>query len=188
MLVSLKANIREIKKQNKFVRTQRKKYKDDDFWIQSKDIKSMDDFCLSYDKYINTFSNEEKIKYFKVPDTIFDFTGVYITDLNPEGYLSRLVTPHLINNKERLLYFHGFGVCDNASQAIKEYERLLENGVSRNKKHIIVMVPIFKKDNNNWRWGKWGKYIGIQNKTTTYLGDEEDIEMIYFYKIEEVED
>lgn len=190
MLINLIGNEKEIKRQNKYLRNQRRKYgKKDEFWANIKEISSIDDFCLPYDKFISSFTDEEKDKYFKVKDFCSAIKGVYIVELNSEGYLERLVTPKMKEEKERHLYFHGYGVCDNASQVLLEYNKLLCEGlISKNNNHIITLTPIFKNEHTGWRWHKWGKYIGVQERKHEYLIDEEDIEMVFVYNIQEMED
>lgn len=79
-----------------------------------------------------------------------------------------------------------FGVCDNYKQILKEYPELKKDKLN---KFIVVMTPVYKKDQSSeggWRWHKWGHYIGKYKPQYEYLYDE-NIDMVWVFHIFEVE-
>lgn len=189
MLIKLVADEIEIKAQNDFYKKWKEEEPEDEFVQNIEYINSLDDIFKPYDKWIKTVTKEESEKYLKITDSLDDFTGVYIADLNCEGFLERLATHKLVDIMEtnRPLYFRNYGICDNASQAIEYYKYLIDEGFAREEdNYVIVMTPIFKENQpeyGGWRWHKWGPYVGIQNHEYEYLYDEDEVEMIYVFHI-----
>ena len=193
MLIKLVADDLEIESQNNFYKEWKEEEPDDEYVQNIKYISSLDDVFVPYEKWINSASEDESHKYFKIKDSLSSFKGVYIADLNCEGFLKRLATNKLVDmyDSNASMYFQSYGVCDNASQAIEYYELLEKEGIANKEdKYVILMTPFFKEkepEYGGWRWHKWGPYIGIQNKQCEYLHDEEDIEMIYAFQIQQMD-
>ena len=47
--------------------------------------------------------------------------------------------------------------------------------------HVIILCPMY-----DFRWHKWGQYIGKFNPSHEYFSDEEGIEMVYSFQIHRV--
>lgn len=151
-------------------------YPEETFW--QKPTPTLDEIFIPYQTWLDSKTDEEKQKYKLIPDSNYDFTGIYIVeDYNDHHYIDS-ITDHTIKDK----YNWNFGVCDNATQIIDNFT-LSENA-------IVLMCPVFKADQSEmggWRWKKWGKYYGIHQRKHEYLYDEEDIEMIYCFHIYEID-
>lgn len=79
---------------------------------------------------------------------------------------------------------NAFGVCDYPDQLIEKFPV-----IETSEKKFIVTFGKLEKENevpNNWRWHKWGPYIGEQDPQCEYLYDEPVIETVYLYHIYEV--
>ena len=193
MLIELIENPEGIKETNEFYKKFRAENPDDEYIQNIKDMESLDDEFLPYQKWIESATKEEKEKYFKIKDIYSGFKGIYIADLNSEHSLERLTFSKIVDimHTNRDLYWRNYGVCDNASQAIDYYNNLISERIINDKDNFIIMlVPIFKEgqpSSGGWRWHKWGPYIGVQNPRHEYLYNEEDIEMIYCFSIIQVE-
>lgn len=68
-----------------------------------------------------------------------------------------------------------YGVCDNASQVLEK--RTLADD------EILVLTPVVKGISLNWRWHKWGTYIGVQKSDAEYIDHETNIDFVYVYHI-----
>ena len=113
-----------------------------------------------------------------------DFTGIYLCELNSHYGINIFTTNQL--DDSFCLRSYTYGVCDNATQVIEHYKETIKLGkIDDSKKHVILMTPIFRQYENEfgWRWKKWGRYIGIQERKHEYLYDEEDIDLVYFFEI-----
>jgi len=188
MLVKLLPDEKEILEQNRFLLQMREEEPDDDYWQRTKLISTLDDVFLPYDKWFNSFSNKDKKKYFKVPETFDDSMGIYIVDGDPEGYLKRLATLKAVDSLylNSKFYHRRYGVCDNYSQAIEKYKELVNDGVIDKDENIVIMlVPLFRERQSQfgWRWKKWGRYVGIQERKHEYLYDEKNIELVFSFEI-----
>ena len=53
-------------------------------------------------------------------------------------------------------------------------------------KYVISVTKIPKKYASNWRWSKWGRYIGTQKRQAEYLQDEPNIQTVYTFKLHEI--
>jgi len=109
---------------------------------------------------------------------ISDYTNEKIIDNNP-FYISEKF--HICE----------YGVCDNASQAIKRFLKAeKELGIDLGK-CILCLHPIVKKNqphDGGWRWHKWGPYIGVKNPQYEYIWDEDDsIKFVWCYHLYGVE-
>lgn len=130
-------------------------------------------FC-PYSKWLENICEEERVIYKIIPDNQHDFTGVYVC----EDFNDHYMIPRLTDFEEADEFEYRYGISDNASQ-------ILEN-LKVTDDHIVLMTPIFSdKDEpcSGWRWKKWGKYYGIQNRCCEYLNDEPEVEMIYVFSI-----
>lgn len=190
MLAKLIETEGAIKSENEFIDSLKKEEPSDEYVQSFSYLNSIDDIFMPYSLYLSNMTDEDKT-LLKVKDTAADFTGCYISDLNCEGYLERLATMKLVDPmKNRKFYHRNYGVCDNASQAIKYYERLVsEDIVSPSDNFVILLTPIFKKNYSSysgWRWKKWGPYVGIQNPTHEYIADEPDIDVVFVFMIYQV--
>ena len=77
-------------------------------------------------------------------------------------------------------YWDCYGLCDNASQAIEFYNKRKAEGKFPGN-HVIILCPMY-----DFRWHKWGQYIGKFNPSHEYFSDEEGIEMVYSFQIHRV--
>lgn len=83
-----------------------------------------------------------------------------------------------------------YGVCDNYQQII-EREEDIYHYMNSDEKFCIVMTPIRKEEQpeeDGWRWGKWGNYIGDRVSEAEYLYDEPNVDLVYVYQIYKIED
>jgi hypothetical protein len=82
--------------------------------------------------------------------------------------------------------FSEYGVCDSPDQFLEKYKKLLDDP---NRKFVVSFTNIrkSKQTERNWRWHKWGPYIGEQEPTCEYLFDEPVIEEVFTYHIYELE-
>lgn len=79
-----------------------------------------------------------------------------------------------------------YGVCDSPDQLAF---MLPVEIIHSEKKYVISMVKLEKKDQpdwGGWRWHKWGEYIGNQSPQCEYLYNEPIIETVWTYHIYEV--
>ena len=78
-----------------------------------------------------------------------------------------------------------YGVCDNVEQIKAHYPELTES----NRMFVVCMTPIRHEDETeqDWRWHKWGQYIGDHEPQHEYLFDEVGIEQVFVFRIIEVE-
>ena len=110
---------------------------------------------------------------------------VYVTvGFNWTGLLEQL-THYRVIDPYRSIY----GVCDNAEQAIDYCREKLADSLDKNQEYLLVLVPLireFQEPDGGWRWHKWGRYIGVQEPEAEYLYDEEDIDLVYVFKLVKV--
>lgn len=75
--------------------------------------------------------------------------------------------------------FPEYGVCDDVDQIFQKFPKLETCQLK-----IFVLTEIVKKENcADWRWEKWGPYIGNKISKAEYLKDEPEIEKVIIYKI-----
>lgn len=112
-----------------------------------------------------------------IPDSSYDFTGFYTCeDFNDYCFIDHLTDYNCQDS------FYIYGIADNASQILEAYPDIPDD-------HIVLMVPIFsKKDEpfSGWRWHKWGRYLGVQERSCEYLNDEPNTDMIYCFSIRQL--
>ena len=83
---------------------------------------------------------------------------------------------------KELVIRDNYGVCDNYIQILKEYPEL-----ETSNKLFVVSLSLMNKDIcDDWRWCKWGKYIGEFNPVAEYLRDEPNINEVILYHIYEI--
>lgn len=112
-----------------------------------------------------------------IPDTPHDFTGIYVCEDYNDYYFINHLTDY--NCQE---HFYIYGIADNASQILEAYPDIPDD-------YIILMTPMFsKKDEpcSGWRWHKWGRYLGVQERSCEYLNDEPNTDMIYCFSIRQI--
>lgn len=196
MLVNITGNPQKIEAYNKFLVTFNEENKNDEDFEEVKPIKTFDDVFCPYADWLKILDADEECKDMKrINDNRTDFAGVYITnnanthieletftdyEEDKSLYQSNAITPLLMYN---------YGVCDNASQALDVYEKIVKESTSdeakkqMNGEFIIRLMPVFQKYNTDWRWHKWGGYIGVQKPECEYISDETDIDMVYAFHI-----
>lgn len=82
--------------------------------------------------------------------------------------------------------FNCYGVCDSPEQLMSKLPKEVTDSVTP---YVISMVQIRKEyeTEQNWRWHKWGEYIGDQSPQCEYLFDEPEIEEVWTYHIYQLE-
>lgn len=78
-------------------------------------------------------------------------------------------------------YRQSYGVCDNVEQVKQKYPEL----VTGDRKFVVLLSEIRHEDETeqNWRWHKWGEYIGTHEPQHEYLYDEVGIERVLVFSI-----
>ena len=138
-----------------------------------------------YDKFNMELKDKFKEMSFVEDAANEDTTGVYVCPLNEANMIKLYSNYEIVRGYEGV---HMYGICDNATQVLKYYQENIEF-FDNNRTYIITLTPIFKKNQpeiDGWRWGKWGEYIGVQNRKSEYLYDEDDIDMVYVFDIREI--
>lgn len=105
----------------------------------------------------------------------------YITTYG--NYLSRKQYLELVNLDSRPDIINAYGVCDNIEQ-LESYARACIDNTEYT--YVLSMMPVLKcvqPENDGWRWGKWGEYIGVQTPEADYIFDEPEIEKVYCFHI-----
>lgn len=112
--------------------------------------------------------------------------GLYKTDTwNPEFQVEEELKSAGLYDEP--VYYSYYGVCDSPIQLLEKFGKLINES---NKKYVIFFVLIKKEDlseYDDWRWNKWGPYVGNQSPQSEYLFDEPIITEIYTYHIYEVQ-
>jgi hypothetical protein len=125
-----------------------------------------------------------------VPDTMTDFTGVYLF----AGYDEKQAIDGLTKNRciEDLV---DYGCVDNASQAIEcfnEHFKYLHEEYGEKGNYVILMRPMrrshvhtFEEAMGTFRWHKNGGYSGKANVCSEYFLDEPDerLTLVYTYTV-----
>lgn len=135
--------------------------------------KTLDDMFCPYNKWIESITDEEKVKYRIIDDEELLFNGIYIVrSWNDHMHIDELTNYEEVDN------LYDYGVVDNASQILQNIE-IPENAV-------VFMSPVFKEDEpkeHGWRWHKHGSYYGIQKHECEYIADEQETEMVYTFSV-----
>lgn len=156
-------------------------------------INSIEDVFKPYKHWMLNLKNHIKndsLELKLIEDDNIDFEGVFICGNNPHHDIELLTDMKVVKNKDGLSNEY-YGVCDNATQAIKYYKKLLNEGLLNcNKNYLITLSIVYKEMQpkyNGWRWSKHGEYIGVQNPLTEYIYDEPNIDLVYSFSILEIE-
>ena len=78
---------------------------------------------------------------------------------------------------------HDYGVCDSYEQILAKWPMIETD----KRKFLISMALITKEGTPDWRWHKWGDYIGTYEPQHEYIRDE-DIDQVWVYHIIEILD
>lgn len=112
---------------------------------------------------------------------LFERTGLEHPELGV--FISEGLNLHLaIDNRDHADLDEPYGVCDSLEQ-LKTTE-IWSWIVTDPKSRALVLTPIRKSDQTSegdWRWHKWGEYVGIQDLQCEYLYDESVIELVYVF-------
>lgn len=121
------------------------------------------------------------------PDAVF--TGIYIVRSADQAesmvnLLTKQYAPkqYAQENYESGDIWYSYGLCDNASQVVNYYKKMKEAGRFPGN-HIIALEPMGK---GNWRWHKWGTYIGEFEPKREYFSDEVGIKNVWRFEILQV--
>ena len=101
--------------------------------------------------------------------------GVFLTHLNGRDHFPGF------DDVEFADYRPDYGVCDNVEQIKSHYPELVES----DRRFVVVMTPIIhaEETEQDWRWHKWGPYIGNHEPQHEYLFDEVGIEKVFVFHI-----
>jgi hypothetical protein len=183
LIKELKENPEDIERWNNLSKQLQKEYPEENF--DRTMIKSLSDRFEVYENWLK----EVKEENIKTVEDIGDVSGVFVCFLNFEHDVDNFTQHHLKCNWDDINYY---GVCDNASQLIEYYNKLIANKeLDNNKTYGLFLVPHFKSSQPEkwgWRWEKWGEYIGVQKSVSDYLYDEPNIEMVYSFNIYEIDE
>lgn len=156
------------------------------------EISTIYDKLKPYDEWrlkLKEWSKDEDFDIKIIEDDEINFDGVFITGPNPHHTIKLLSDVTVVKDKYGFSYID-YGVCDNATQAIKYYKNLIKTGIlSEDKKYIIALDRVYREnepEHNGWRWHKHGEYIGVQEPTCEYIYNEENIDLVYSFKILEL--
>ena len=191
MLVKLALNSKKVEQYNQRIRELKAEYPDFSF----DEVEELEDVFCPYDQLLE---NAEWLKNYK-PVAVdhrpsAELNSIYACGLSSDEYTLKAITDYKrVLNVDSPIYWHGYGVADNASQILDYYERLLAEygGYMNSRKFIITMSPIFREnqpENGGWRWHKWGQYIGDFAQQHEYLYDEKGIDYVWVFTILEVEE
>jgi hypothetical protein len=92
--------------------------------------------------------------------------------------------PEFDQIKDIDFYRGSYGVCDSIENLLQVYTELQHS----DREFTVMLTPVIKAEqleNSDWRWCKWGPYIGTQNPQHEYIYDEPNIDMVYVYHIYE---
>lgn len=77
---------------------------------------------------------------------------------------------------------HSFGVADS----IEQIQRYLEKVETLPEKFIVIMTPVYRKDEpsfGGFRFHKWGKYIGNHTIEQEYFYDHKEMDVLYTFRV-----
>ena len=80
-------------------------------------------------------------------------------------------------------WYQAYGVADNLTQVLKYFRKYVSD---QDHHFCIAITRINKATHPQWRWHKWGKYIGKQKPQCEHLGDEPKIESVILYHIHQI--
>lgn len=109
--------------------------------------------------------------------------GVYIGPVNIHSHIANIADYEYKLKYNDDEYVYEYGVCDFPQQVLDKYGKFLEE----HEDHFCITFARIGKD-CDWRWHKWGIYIGDKNPQCEYLKDEDDsIQGVYVYHIYRLE-
>lgn len=210
MLYKLKGNQEKVNEYIKDIEKLKEKHKDDEemmYYLNLLNIDNFDDILIpmcnatGYEDspigfYIATsFNGEDDLYYADMKEKSYEdyndswlFRKKHISHRLAQKYGKKWAERKKLFGMKRM---DKYGVCDNAHQVIEHYKpfwnELLWN---RNKKFVILMTPIFREgleESGDWRWRKWGEYIGNQNPQHEYLYDDKHIDLVFVYNVKEIQ-
>ena len=189
MLIKLTLNEYKAKSYNENIRTLTKENPDlADFFIE---VHKIEDKFIPYSQATSILKLDEYNFIETDVNKYENFDGVYVCSLNSSLSIESLTDYQVLNDYTSPLWFDGYGVCDNASQALDYFHNLCNkhSEYMNNSNCIILLTPIFKEDqpeSGGWRWHKWGQYIGKFKPKCEYLYDEEGIDFVFCFSIIEL--
>lgn len=75
-----------------------------------------------------------------------------------------------------------YGVCDSIDQVLARWDALKNSP----RKFVIGVFVVTKEHFPDWRWHKWGEYIGTHTPQHEHLGDEEGIDQVVVFSVHEI--
>ncbi len=153
-------------------------------------ISSLDEIFLPYtqkERYIDWSQFREIQADYRKSE---ELANIYIAELNTNHFLERLTDYKEVRNTcDSPIYWCDYGVADNASQVLDYYENLCKEHDDFMNSHsfVILLTPFFAKYDKDWRWHKWGQYIGKYNHEYEYLSAETGIDYVFRFHIYQVE-
>jgi len=104
-------------------------------------------------------------------------------ELGEDYYGSALHKSHLEEVEWIMENYTSYGVCDYPEQVAERYPSLK----SDSRRLIVAVRRIKQDDGSDWRWHKWGTYIGTRTPQAEYLKDEvEGFGDVFVYRIMEL--
>lgn len=175
MLVNLSAKPRAQSKDERFLRSVLKNAHHDKY-----DFRGYVKRTMKF-KGFNRFEKYHPLGEEYVKDSETRFDGCYFlchSALSDGLVINAMTKQHVIEyDYDAEEYWDCYGLCDNASQAIEFYNKRKAEGKFPGN-HVIILCPMY-----DFRWHKWGQYIGKFNPSHEYFSDEEGIEMVYSFQI-----
>lgn len=175
MLVNLSAKPRTQSKDERFLRGVLKNAHHDKY-----DFRSYVKQAMKF-KGFNRFEKYHPLGGEFVEDSESKFDGCYFlrhSAGSDELVINAMTKQRVINfDFDSEEYWDCYGLCDNASQVIRFYNQRKSEGKYPGN-HVIILSPM-----NDFRWHKWGQYIGEFTPSREYFSDEEGIEFVYSFKI-----
>lgn len=211
MLYKLKGNQEKVNEYIKDIERLKEKHKDDEemmYYLNSLNIDNFDDILIpmcSVNGYkdspigfytTRSFNGETDLYYADMKEKPYkDYNDSWLFRKKRVPYrLSQKYGKKWTEHKELfgMKRMSKYGVCDNPHQVIEHYKPFWNELITnRNKKFVVLMTPVFREDmeeSGDWRWHKWGEYIGNQNPQHEYLYDDKHIDLVFTYNIIEIEE
>ena len=152
--------------------------------LKSLDKPSISNVVIPYKKWVDSLVDDDYTEYNMVIDTekFTNKSGVYISTNNfVYEFFSQVTNWKFVSKR-----YYAHGTCDNASQILEKYGKVLNHP---KRKFVVFLEPVFQEDQkglSGFKWARTGDYIGIHEKTSDYLEDEEKIKFIFKFLIYEV--
>lgn len=117
------------------------------------------------------------------PERFEYFERYGIQHPEPGVFVAETLNLHLaVDNRDREDLDEPYGVCDSLEQL--KTTQVWSRVVTDPRPLILILTPIRKSDQEpeeDWRWHKWGEYVGTQVPECEYLYDEPVIELVYVF-------